>query len=97
MYDVDTDKGVFMIKNSEQQDRFLEELCRYSEEVSLLMEKLEREGRRAEDLTESESRRLLEIDKAVTTIGLQLDESLKEQSLTTETMDTELLLHGLRV
>ncbi|WP_294446086.1 hypothetical protein [uncultured Mailhella sp.] len=86
-----------MIKNSEQQDRFLEELCRYSEEVSLLMEKLEREGRRAEDLTESESRRLLEIDKAVTTIGLQLDESLKEQSLTTETMDTELLLHGLRV
>ena len=97
MYDVDTDKGVFMIKNSEQQDRFLEELCRYSEEVSLLMEKLEREGRRAEDLTEAESRRLLEIDKAVTTIGLQLDESLKEQSLTTETMDTELLLHGLRV
>ncbi len=97
MYDVDPDKGVFMIKNSEQQDRFLEELCRYSEEVSLLMEKLEREGRRAEDLTESESRRLLEIDKAVTTIGLQLDESLKEQSLTTETMDTELLLHGLRV
>ena len=97
MYDVDPDKGVFMIKNSEQQARFLEELCRYSEEVSLLMEKLEREGRRAEDLTESESRRLLEIDKAVTTIGLQLDESLKEQSLTTETMDTELLLHGLRV
>lgn len=86
-----------MNKNSEQQDRFLEELCRYSEEVSLLREKLEQEGRTAEDLTEAESRRLQEIDKEVTTIGLQLDECLKEQRLGTESVDVELLLHGLRV
>ena len=86
-----------MSKNSEQQDRFLEELCRYSEEVSQLREKLEQEGRSAEDLTESESKHLLEIDKAVTTIGLQLDECLKEQRLTAESVIVELLLHGLRV
>lgn len=86
-----------MKKNSEQQDRFLEDLCRYSEEVSLLREQLEREGRKAEDLTESELRHLLEIDKKVTVIGLQLDDCLKEQRLDAESVDAELLLHGLRV
>ncbi len=63
-----------MNTNSEQQDRFLEDLCACSEALSVLAERLEAEGRPWDALTDAIGRRVETVDR-------QLDECAKERRL----------------
>ncbi|WP_303236799.1 hypothetical protein [uncultured Bilophila sp.] len=70
-----------MNTNSEQQDRFLEDLCACSEALSVLAERLEAEGRPWDALTDAERRQVEAIGRRVETVDRQLDECAKERRL----------------
>lgn len=82
-------------RNSEQQDRFLADLCVCSEELVAMVERLEAEGRPWDALTDAERRRVEAVDKRVETIDRQLDEWAKERRLEGEPPPP--FVHGLRV
>lgn len=66
-------------RNSEQQDRFLEELCACSEELVVIAERLQAEGRSWDALTDAERRQVEAVGRRVETIDRQLDECAKER------------------
>lgn len=66
-----------MKKNSEPQDRLLDDLCACSGALSAIAEKLEAEGRPLDALTGAERRDVEALAQRVERCGLQLDECLK--------------------
>ncbi len=70
-----------MNTNSEQQDRFLEDLCVCSKALSAIAERLNAEGRPWDALTDAERRQVEAVGRRVETIDRQLDECAKERRL----------------
>lgn len=67
-----------MKKNSEPQDRLLDELCACSAALSAIAEKLEAEGRPLDALTDAELRDVEALAQRVERCDRQLDECLKD-------------------
>lgn len=67
-----------MKKNSEPQDRLLEDLCACSAALSAIVEKLEAEGRPLGALTDAERRDVEALAQRVERYDRQLDECLKD-------------------
>lgn len=67
-----------MDRNSEPQDRLLEELCACSAALSAIAERIEAEGRSPDALTDAERREIDALGKRVERCGRQLDECLKD-------------------
>lgn len=67
-----------MGRNSEPQDRLLEELCACSASLSAIAERVEAEGRSPDALTDAERREVDALGKRVERCDRQLDECLKD-------------------
>lgn len=84
-----------MKKNSEPQDRLLDDLCACSAALSAIVERLEAEGRPWDALTDAEMREVETIGARVQNLDSQLDECAKEQRA--ESGPTMSTARGLRV
>ena len=68
-----------MKKNSESQDRLLDDLCACSAALTAIAEGLEAEGRPWDALTDAEMRKVEAIGVRVQNLDRQLDECAKER------------------
>lgn len=84
-----------MKKNSEPQDRLLDDLCACSAALSAIVEGLEAEGRSWDALTEAEMREVEAIGARVQNLDSQLDECAKGRRA--ESGPTISAARGLRV